>query len=94
MSRGPGQAVGLKRYAQARLKSGTGGRFEPRARRGIEPRARAGGRALGSLLPLAVLAYGFAEAGPQGFGAIPGDYGGDEGSRPSFTLNVMCFVPR
>ena len=40
-----------------------------------EPRARAGGRALSSVPPLAVLAYGCAEAGPQGFGAIPGDLG-------------------
>jgi len=31
------------------------------------------GGPLARLLPLAVLAYGLAEAGPQGFGAIQGD---------------------
>jgi len=39
----------------------------------VSQRPGQAGGPLARLLPLAVLAYGLAEAGPQGFGAIQGD---------------------
>ena len=54
---------------------------------GNEPEARAGERASGSVLPPAVLAYGSAEAGPQGFGASRGDLGGIRGESPKLHVD-------